>query len=246
MNAIEIKNVSMKYLIGSEKIDSLKYFFIKRVKKQIVYKEFCALNDVSFTVSKGEVFGIIGLNGAGKSTLMKVISGILKPTSGKVIKHGTIAPLIELGAGFIGDLSGYENIVLNGMILGYPKKMIERKIDEIIEFSEMEKFIHTPLKNYSSGMKARLGFAIATVVQPEILIVDEALSVGDIGFQEKSLNKIKNMIKNGTTVLFVSHSIGQIEEICSRVLWLENGMVRGIGDSPTICGQFKKSYQEGK
>ncbi|MHA7579441.1 ABC transporter ATP-binding protein [Paenibacillus vandeheii] len=240
MNAIEVDNVSMKYRLATEKVDSLKQYFIKKAKNQLYYEDFFALSDVSFTVPKGEVFGVIGLNGAGKSTLLKVISGILKPTTGVAKVNGRIAPLIELGAGFDADLSGIENIYLNGLILGYSKKMIKSKIDQIVDFSELEKFIHTPLKNYSSGMKARLGFSIATVVKPDILIVDEALSVGDIHFRKKSERKIKEMMGGGTTFLFVSHSIGQVEELCDRVLWLENGNVRAIGDANSICSSFKK------
>ncbi|MET3548174.1 ABC-2 type transport system ATP-binding protein/lipopolysaccharide transport system ATP-binding protein [Paenibacillus favisporus] len=240
MLAIDVQNVTMKYKLASEKVDSLKYYFIKRLKKQLTYKDFYALQNVGFEVERGEVFGVIGLNGAGKSTLLKVISGILKPTEGKVVKNGSVAPLIELGAGFNGDLTGMENIYLNGLILGYSKKMIESKLDEIIEFSELRDFMHTPLKNYSSGMKSRLGFSIATAVKPDILIVDEVLSVGDIRFKDKSEKKIKNMIEAGTTVLFVSHSLGQVENLCSKVLWLEHGKVRDIGNAKEICKKFKE------
>lgn len=243
MNAIEVNNVSMKYRLTTEKVDSIKQYLIKRAKKEIQYEDFYALNDISFSVPKGEVFGIIGLNGAGKSTLLKVISGILKPTTGSVKVHGTIAPLIELGAGFNGDLTGIENIYLNGLILGYSKKMIHSKIEEIVEFSELGKFIHTPLKNYSSGMKARLGFSIATIVQPEVLIVDEVLSVGDMMFREKSEKKIKSMIKNGTTVLFVSHSLSQVEQLCNRVLWLENGQLKELGESSNILEKYRNYYK---
>lgn len=239
MNVIEVNNVSMKYRLATEKVDSIKQYIIKKAKRELHYEDFFALNEVSFSVAKGEVFGIIGLNGAGKSTLLKIISGILKPTEGSVKVSGKIAPLIELGAGFNGDLSGIENIYLNGLILGYSKKMIKSKIEEIVEFSELGKFIHTPLKNYSSGMKARLGFSIATIVQPEILIVDEVLSVGDMKFREKSENKIRSMIEDGTTVLFVSHSLSQVEQLCDRVLWIENGNIRDIGDSLDICEKYK-------
>lgn len=240
MNAIEVNNVSMKYRLTTEKVDSIKQYLIKRAKKEIQYEDFYALNDISFSVPKGEVFGIIGLNGAGKSTLLKVISGILKPTTGSVKVHGTIAPLIELGAGFNGDLTGIENIYLNGLILGYSKKMIHSKIEEIVEFSELGKFIHTPLKNYSSGMKARLGFSIATIVQPEVLIVDEVLSVGDIKFKEKSEKKILSMINEGTTVLLVSHSLTQMRNLCKRVMWLENGKVKIIGEGKVVCDNYQK------
>ena len=240
---LEVRNVSMEFRIASEKITSLKEMFIKGLKRQIEYKTLRALDNVSFEVKKGEVFGIIGLNGAGKSTLLKIVSGILKPTSGKVIRRGTIAPLIELGAGFNGDLSGLENIYLNGLLLGYSKKFIEKKLDEIIAFSELEEFIQMPLKNYSSGMKARLGFSIATCVQPDLLIVDEVLSVGDIKFKEKCENRIKSMIENGTSVLFVSHSLGQVKKLCQRVLWLEKGRVRGIGEVEKIIENFNLSVR---
>ena len=221
--AIEISNVTMKYRIATEKVDSLKHFFIKKLKKEIRYEDFYALQDLRFSVKKGEVLGIIGMNGAGKSTLLKIIAGIMKPSSGTVTRNGSIAPLIELGAGFNDDLSGMENIYLNGLLLGFSKQLIREKMEEIIAFSELEKFIHTPVKNYSSGMKVRLGFSIATIVQPEILIVDEVLSVGDIKFKEKSENKIRSMIKEGTSVLFVSHSLDQVESICDQYYgWKED------------------------
>ncbi|GIQ66331.1 teichoic acid ABC transporter ATP-binding protein [Paenibacillus cisolokensis] len=188
---------------------------------------------------KGEVFGILGSNGAGKSTLLKIIAGVMKPTSGSVYKNGNIAPLIELGAGFNGELSGVENIYLNGLLLGYSKRFIQEMIDEIIDFSELGKFIHTPLKNYSSGMKARLGFSIATIVQPEILIVDEVLAVGDDKFREKSEKKILSMMEGGTTVLFVSHSLNQVRKLCDRVLWLDKGEVKRIGLPNDIITEYQ-------
>lgn len=238
---LEVKNVSMKYRLTTEKINSMKHYLIKKLRKEIQYEDFYALKDVSFTVEKGEVFGIIGRNGAGKSTLLKIVSGILKPTQGEVIRKGTIAPLIELGAGFNGDLTGLENIYLNGLVLGYSRKFIDQHVEEIIDFSEVGKFIHMPIKNYSSGMKARLGFSIATVVKPDILVLDEVLSVGDFKFKEKSENKIKSMIDEGTTVLFVSHSIKQVESLCNRVIWLENGKIRDVGNSEEVCKLFVKS-----
>jgi ABC-type polysaccharide/polyol phosphate transport system ATPase subunit len=239
--AIELINISMKFRLATEKITSLKYFFVKKLKRQITYVDFQALQDINLKVNKGEIFGIIGHNGAGKSTLLKIISGILKPTTGKVILNGKIAPLIELGAGFNGDLSGLENIYINGLLLGYPKKFIREKLDEIIEFSELRDFIHTPVKNYSSGMKAKLGFSIATIVQPDILIVDEVLSVGDHKFRKKCEEKINSMIESGTTVLFVSHSLGQIESLCNRVMWLDKGRIRDIGDAKEVCAKYKNS-----
>jgi len=241
--AIHVSHVSMKYRLATERVDSLKHFFIKKLKREIQYEDFHALKDVSFTVRKGEVLGIIGMNGAGKSTLLKVIAGVIKPTSGSVVRRGSIAPLLELGAGFNGELTGAENIILNGLLLGYSKKFIMDKLEEIVAFSELDKFIYTPLKNYSSGMKARLGFSIATVVQPDILIVDEVLSVGDVRFKEKSEKKIRSMMEGGTTVLFVSHSLGQVEQLCDNVLWLEQGQVKEIGASKDVIAHFRNSLQ---
>lgn len=239
---IEVANVTMKYKIVSEKVDSLKHYFLKRVKREIKYEDFYALRDVSFKVYKGEIFGIIGHNGAGKSTLLKIIAGILKPTSGSTVRNGTIAPLIELGAGFNNELNGIENIYLNGLLLGYSKKFIREKIDEIVEFADLGKFIYSPLKNYSSGMKARLGFSIATVIQPDILLVDEILSVGDMQFKQKSMGKIMSMIDSGTTVVFVSHSLTQLRQLCRRVLWLDKGAVMQIGNSEEVLQAYEERY----
>ncbi|REE90515.1 ABC-2 type transport system ATP-binding protein/lipopolysaccharide transport system ATP-binding protein [Paenibacillus taihuensis] len=239
--AIQVSEVTMQYRLAVEKVDSFKNYLIKKIRKEMRYEDFFALQNVSFSVEKGEVFGVIGMNGAGKSTLLKVIAGIQKPTLGSVERHGSMAPLIELGAGFNGELTGIENIYLNGLLLGFSKKFIKEKLDEIVDFSELDKFIHTPLKNYSSGMKARLGFSIATIVKPEILIVDEVLAVGDFKFKEKSEKKINTMTENGTTVLFVSHSLGQVEAICQRVLWLEKGNVKKIGPAKEIVEQFRNS-----
>lgn len=238
--SIEVKQVSMKYRLATEKVNSMKHYLIKRAKRQLIYEDFYALQDVSFSVGQGEVFGIVGRNGAGKSTLLKLAAGILKPTQGEIQRKGNIAPLIELGAGFNSELTGMENIYLNGLVLGYPRKLIEQHIKEIIDFSEIGKFIHTPLKNYSSGMKARLGFSIATIIKPDILILDEVLSVGDFKFKEKSEAKIISMINEGTTVLFVSHSIQQIEKLCNRVMWLEDGKVKEIGETAEVCRRYKE------
>ena len=238
---IEVNNVSMRFKMTKECIFSLKEYFIKFVTGKLVFEEFRALTDVSFSVKKGEILGIIGYNGAGKSTMLKVISGIMNPTSGYIKVEGVISPLIELGSGFDMELTARENIFLNGYILGYSKKFIKEHFDKIVEFSELEEFLDVPVKNFSSGMVARLGFAIATVVQPEILIVDEILSVGDFKFQEKSENKIKEMLASGTTVILVSHAINQIEDICTKVLWLEHGKVRGYGNTKEICEEYKNS-----
>lgn len=239
---IDIKNVSMKFNLGIEKDNSLKSIFInalkfhKKSKKNKEY--FWALKDINFHIEKGEVVGIIGSNGAGKSTLLKVVSGVYKPTEGKVIVNGKISPMIELGAGFDGELTARENIYLNGAILGYSKEFIDEKFDEIVEFSELKDFLNVPVKNFSSGMVAKLAFSISTIVEPEILIVDEILSVGDIKFQEKSKNKMMNMINGGTTVLYVSHSLQSIKELCTKVIWLEKGKIVKYGDTNEICDEY--------
>lgn len=238
--AIKVENVGMRFRIVNNKTKSIKKYLIQRVKKEISYREFKALQDINIEIYKGEVVGLIGLNGAGKSTLFKIIAGVLKPTEGKVSKCGTVAPLIELGAGFNGELSGIENIYLNGLLLGYSKKVIQEKIKDIIDFADIGEFIYSPVNNYSSGMKARLGFAIATAVNPDILIVDEVLSVGDFKFREKCEKRIQEMINGGTTVLIVSHSNGLIEKICNRVVWLEKGEVKDIGTAKEILDKYTK------
>ena len=244
---IVLENVSLEFEMSTERIFSLKEFFIKFLKNSLKFKKFKALNEINLEILKGDTIGIIGDNGAGKSTLLKVISGIITPSKGKIMVNGTISPLIELGAGFDEELSGRENIFLNGYILGYSRKILEEKIDEIIEFSELKEFIDTPLKNYSSGMVARLGFSIATIVKPEILIVDEILSVGDIKFQKKSEKRIKDLMEKGSTVIFVSHSINQIEQICNKAIWLEKGKIKKIGDSGDICQEYRNnSFLGGK
>ena len=240
-NMIELKNVSVVFKRNSEKMTSLKEYFINSLRKKIRKEQFVALENINITIEEGEVVGLLGLNGAGKSTLLKVISGIIKPTTGEVKLNGKMAPLIELGAGFDPELTGRENIFLNGSLLGFSKKELKERIGEIIEFSELNEFIDVPLKNYSSGMYARLGFSIATIYDPEILIIDEVLSVGDFHFQEKSLNKIMEMIGKGTTVLFVSHDIEQVKKLCKKVIWLEKGRVKVIGESKKIYEEYSKS-----
>ncbi len=239
--AVQLKDVEMHFNMSSEKLDSLKEYFIKLIRRELFFKDFIALNKINLTIPKGDVFGIVGLNGSGKSTLLKVISGILKPTVGSVKVNGSIAPLIELGAGFDLELTARENIYLNGAVLGYSKKAMDERFDEIVEFSEMKDFLDAPMKNYSSGMVARIGFAIATMTQPEILIVDEILSVGDFRFQEKCEKRISDMMAGGTTVIIVSHSIDQIERLCKHVLWLEHGNMKMIGDMQTVCDAYKNS-----
>ena len=239
---IKVNNVSMRFNLGIEKNFSLKQGcidFLKRKKKE--KNEFWALSDVNFEVKRGEVVGFVGSNGAGKSTLLKVIAGVMKPTKGNVEIYGNICPMIELGAGFDMDLTARENIYLNGAVMGYSKQFIDEKFDEIVEFSELKDFLEVPVKNFSSGMVARLAFSIATVVDPEILIVDEILSVGDMAFQQKSENKMRAMIGGGTTVLFVSHSIDQIMKICDRAVWLEHGKVQKIGKADEVCEAYRKS-----
>jgi len=218
---IKVSNVSMKYIITHDRIQSLKEFTVAFLKRKLVYEEFWALKGISFEVEKGEVMGIIGRNGAGKSTLLKIISGILKPTEGSVQLKGNIVPMLELGSGFDYDLTGRENIFLNGSILGYSERFLKGKFDEIVEFAELDKFIDVPIRNYSSGMLMRLAFSIATVVEPDILIVDEILAVGDEAFQSKSKARMLELMGGGTTVLFVSHNLDQIREICNRVIWLD-------------------------
>lgn len=237
---IQVQNVSMRFKMVNEKVESLKEYFIKAVKRQLAYEEFTALDNVSFDVEKGDVFGIVGLNGSGKSTLLKIISGIIKPTLGKASAAGTIAPLIELGAGFDMDLTARENIYLNGSVLGFKKRYIDERFDEIVAFSEMAQFLDMPMKNYSSGMVARVGFAIATITSPDILVIDEILAVGDFRFQEKCEQRIQDMMKGGATVLFVSHSIEQIERLCNRALWLEKGTARMAGEARAVCEAYRK------
>lgn len=238
---VSVKDISMEFNMASEKIDSLKEAFTRFVQGRLHFKSFFALKSVSFTVNRGEVFGIVGLNGSGKSTLLKIIAGIMKPTTGSAELGGTLSPLIELGAGFDGDLTGRENIFLNGSVLGYSKQFMERVFDEIVDFSELHEFLDVPIKNYSSGMKARLGFAIATVVQPQVLIVDEVLGVGDFKFQKKSENRIHELIAGDTTVILVSHSIEQIERLCNRVVWLEKGEMKMIGETKEVCDTYKNT-----
>ena len=235
---IEVSDVSMRFRMNTERILSLKEFVTTALRGKLHYKEFTALDHVSFSVRKGETLGLIGRNGAGKSTMLKVISGILKPTEGRVTCRGNIVPMLELGSGFDMELTGRENIFLNGAILGYDEEFLKEKYDEIVEFSELGQFIHVPIRNYSSGMMARLAFSVASVVNPEILIVDEILSVGDAAFQEKSRARMTEMMGGGTTVLFVSHNMEQVREMCSRVVWLEHGAVKMIGPAKDVCGAY--------
>lgn len=235
---LSVDNVTMEFRLVDDKVTTMKEFFIKTLKKEITYSKFTALHNISFHVNRGEVLGIIGRNGAGKSTILKVLSGIIKPTSGTVTCLGNIVPMLELGSGFDMDMTGRENIYLNGAILGYSERFLNDKLEEILSFSELNDFIDIPIRSYSSGMLMRLAFSIATVVNPDILIVDEILAVGDENFQEKSKERMFELMSGGTTVLFVSHSLEQIREMCQRVVWLEGGKVKMFGDVDDVCEAY--------
>ena len=239
---ISIDQVSMKFRLASERVDSLKEYFIKTIKSQISTNEFWALKDVSFHVRKGDALGLIGLNGSGKSTMLKIIAGVLKPTKGSVAVRGEVAPLIEPGAGFDFDLTAGENIFLNGALMGRSHEEMERSYEDIVEFSELREFIDVPVKNFSSGMVSRLAFAIATVGIPDILICDEVLSVGDFRFQEKCQRRIQEMLDAGTTLLFVSHSIDQVAQLCNKIVWLEKGNMKMFGEAGEVTEIYKTSY----
>ena len=241
--ALSVEHVSMKFNLSSQKVDNIKEYVIKMLKKELMYQEFWALKDVNFEIKRGDRVGIMGLNGAGKSTLLKVIAGVLKPTEGTVKCNGKIVPLLELGAGFDKQYTGAENIYLYGAVLGYSKEFIDKKYKDIVEFSELGKFIDVPIKNYSSGMVARIGFAIATMTVPDILIVDEILAVGDFKFQEKCERRINEMLTNDkTTVIVVSHSLEQIERLCKHCAWLERGNLKMVGDTEAVCNAYKSAY----
>lgn len=238
--AVIVENVSMRFNLASEQVDNFKEYLIRKLKFQsISFDEFWALKNISFTINKGESVALIGSNGSGKSTMLKIISGILTPTKGYVQVHGSIAPLIELGAGFDNDLTGKENIFLNGAILGHSKKTMLEKYDEIVDFSELKDFIDVPVKNYSSGMIARLGFSIATIVKPEILIVDEILAVGDQAFQNKCHRRMEEMMNGGTTVVLVSHSAADIKRICSKAVWIDRGHMRYVGNVDEALSNYQ-------
>lgn len=235
---IDVNDVTIRFNLANQKVDNLKEYVIRLIKKELMFQEFLAVKNVSFQVKQGEAWGIIGTNGSGKSTLLKAVSGILKPYKGSVKVNGSIAPLIELGAGFDQNLTARENIYLNGCVLGHTEKYMQEHFDEIVEFAELEKFLDSPIKNYSSGMKARLGFAIATMIQPEILIVDEILSVGDYAFRKKCEQRMNEMLSGGTTLLYVSHSLEEVQRLCQHALWLEKGEMRMIGDAKEVCEAY--------
>lgn len=240
--AIELRHVSLSFKIGKDKIDNLKEYVIRTINRTKEKKtNFKATDDVSFTIKKGEKVGLIGFNGAGKSTLLKIISGVYTPDEGEVIVNGNIAPLLSLGAGFDKNYSGRENIFLNGAILGYDEEFLREKYDEILEFSELEEFINLPVKNYSSGMLSKLGFSIATIVDPDILILDEVLGVGDINFKKKSKEKLQSLMESNTTVILVSHSIKEIRTICDKAIWIDKGKVIEIGEVNSICDKYEEA-----
>lgn len=241
---IDVSDVTVRFNRASQQVNNLKEYVIKMVKKELMFQEFLALQNVSLQVRKGEAWGIVGTNGSGKSTLLKLICGILKPYKGSVSLSGTIAPLIELGAGFDGELTARENVLLNGTLLGYSESFMKEQFEEIIDFAELWDFLDMPIKNYSSGMAARLGFAVATMVQPDILICDEVLSVGDYKFQEKCEKRMKHMLETGTTLLYVSHSITSVQNLCDHALWLDKGHVKMCGDADTICDAYMNLNEE--
>ena len=240
---IDVRDVTIRSNLANQKVDNLKEYFIKLVKKELMFQEFLAVQNVSFQVKKGEAWGIIGANGSGKSTLLKAISGILRPYKGTISVNGSIAPLIELGAGFDGNLTARENIYLNGCVLGYSRRFMQEHFDEIVEFAGIEQFLDSPIKNYSSGMRARLGFSVATMVKPDILIVDEILAVGDFQFRKKCEARMKQMLSDGVTLLFVSHSIEEVKRLCSHAIWLENGKVMKIGASGEVCDVYMRKME---
>lgn len=239
---IKVTDATVRFNMASERIDNLKEYFVKLVKRELMFQEFLAVQNVSFEVKRGEAWGLVGTNGSGKSTLLKLICGILKPYRGSVDVRGNIAPLIELGAGFDGELTATENIYLNGAVLGYSKEFMESHFDEIVEFAELKDFMDMPIKNYSSGMSARLGFAVATIVRPEILIIDEVLAVGDYAFQEKCQERMHQMLEGGTTLLYVSHSIETVKGMCDHALWLKRGQMVMKGNADDVCDAYMNSF----
>lgn len=237
-NLIDVENVSMRYKLPAEKIDNLKEYFVKLLKGKLKYKDFWVLKDISFQVKRGESLALIGRNGAGKSTLLRLIAGILEPTKGKIVTQGAMAPLLKLGAGFDVNATGKENVFLNGAILGFSRREMEKKYDSIVEFSELKDFMNVPLKNYSSGMLTRLGFSIAVDVRPDILLIDEILAVGDIPFQKKCGEKIAELQKTGTTFILVTHSMNKAKELCAKGLYLKNGEISSYGDIETVTSHY--------
>lgn len=241
---IDVNHVTVRFNLATQKIDNLKEYFVKLVKRQLMFQEFLALKDISFQVREGESWALIGTNGSGKSTMLKAISGIMKPYKGSITVDGTVAPLIELGAGFDNDMTARENIFLNGCILGHTEKFMAEHFDEIVEFAEIGQFLDSPIKNYSSGMRARLGFAVATMVKPDILIVDEVLAVGDYKFRQKCEKRMQEMLQGGTTLLFVSHNIEEVRRLCDHAIWIDKGVTRMLGDVNEVCDAYMKEQKK--
>ena len=235
---IDVDHVTIRFNLANQKVDNLKEYFVKLIKRELMFQEFLAVKDVSFQVREGEAWALIGTNGSGKSTMLKAISRILKPYKGSITVNGTVAPLIELGAGFDPEMTARENIFLNGCVLGHSEKFMQEHFDEIVEFAEVQKFLDSPLKNFSSGMRARLGFAVATMVKPDILIVDEVLAVGDVKFRQKCEKRMKEMLSGGTTLLFVSHNINEVKRLCTHAIWIDKGVERMKGDVNTVADAY--------
>ena len=235
---VDVRDVTIRFNLANQKVDNLKEYFIKLLKKELMFQEFLAVQNVSFQVKRGEAWALIGTNGSGKSTMLKAISGILKPYKGSITVNGKIAPLIELGAGFDGNMTARENIFLNGCLLGHSEKYMAEHFDEIVDFAELWNFLDSPIKNYSSGMRARLGFAIATMVRPDILIVDEVLAVGDVKFRKKCQQRMNEMLGHGTTLLFVSHSMEDVLDLCDQAIWLDKGKARMSGEVQKVCDAY--------
>lgn len=240
---IDVKDLTIRFNLANQKIDNLKEYFIKLIKKELMFQEFLALKDVSFQVKKGEAWGIVGTNGSGKSTLLKAICGILKPYKGTITINGSVAPLIELGAGFDGNMTARENIFLNGCMLGHSEKYMKEHFDEIVDFAELWDFLDSPIKNYSSGMKARLGFSVATMVRPQILIVDEILAVGDYKFRKKCEKRMNDMLSSGTTLMYVSHSTEEVKNLCDHALWLNKGTMVMQGKASEVCDAYMETQK---
>lgn len=241
---IDVDHVTIRFNLSSQKIDNLKEYFVKLVKRELLFQEFLAVKDVSFQVRAGESWGLIGSNGSGKSTMLKAISGILRPHRGSIAVNGSVAPLIELGAGFDPELTARENIFLNGCVLGHTEKFMQEHFDEIVDFAELHEFLDSPIKNYSSGMKARLGFSVATMVKPEILIVDEILAVGDYKFRRKCEERMNEMLAGGTTLLYVSHTIDEVRRLCDHAIWLDKGVARMQGDVNEVCDAYMEAMKK--
>ena len=235
---IDVDHVTIRFNKSNQKVDNLKEYVVKLLKRELLFQEFLAVKDVSFQVKAGEAWGLIGTNGSGKSTMLKAISGILKPYQGSITVNGRVAPLIELGAGFDQEMTARENIFLNGCVLGHSEKFMKEHFDEIVDFAELHDFLDSPLKNFSSGMRARLGFSIATMVKPDILIVDEILAVGDYKFRKKCEQRMSEMLNGGTTLLYVSHSIEEVKRLCDHALWIDKGVARMQGDVLTVCDAY--------